>query len=114
MPPPSSPQTERQFQGDVVRVAHLGGWRDYHTFNSKRSVKGFPDLVLVRERVIWVELKTDHGKLSTEQKDWLAALAAAGQEVYVWRPSDIDELSATLLGPRASATSRARTRETVT
>lgn len=101
MPPLSPlPPTERQWQSTVVDVAHRGGWLDYHTYNSKRSRRGFPDLVLVRDTVIWVELKTDIGKLSGEQEAWLAALARAGQEVYVWRPRDLDEVRSTLMRPR--------------
>lgn len=53
---------------------------------------GFPDLVLVRERVVWVELKSDIGVLSDEQEIWIAMLHRAGQEVYVWKPCDWDTI----------------------
>lgn len=93
---------ENEWQAEVVKAAKLGGWRVYHTYNSKRSVKGFPDLVLVRDSTIFAELKTNAGKVGAEQEEWLAALARAGQEVYVWRPGDFEEVRATLLRPRRS------------
>jgi hypothetical protein len=91
--PPVRPElvlTEKEWQRQVLDLARLCGWRHgYHTFDSRRSASGFPDLVLVRERVIFAELKSETGKLSAAQADWLAALEAAGAETYVWRPSDV-------------------------
>ncbi len=60
----------------------------YHTHDSRRSEPGFPDLVIVGRRVIYRELKTQRGRLSRHQKEWLAALQEAGQDATVWRPSD--------------------------
>lgn len=86
--------TEKQFQGFVVSVAKLYGWWVYHTFNSKRSEPGFPDLVLVREPdLIFAELKTDKGKLTKEQAAVIAKLQRCGQRVAVWRPRDWDSLT---------------------
>jgi hypothetical protein len=74
-------------------LAPMLGWRlCYHTLRSKGSQSGFPDRVLVRERVIFVELKREKGKPTDSQIEWLDALAAAGAEVYLWRPSDLDEI----------------------
>jgi len=85
----------------------LGWTLVYHTLRSKGSTSGFPDRVLVRDRVIFAELKTEKGPISDAQRAWLTGLAAAGAEVYLWRPSDLDELSrvlskrwALLPGPR--------------
>lgn len=83
------PQTERSWQGQVVEAAQLLGWRTYHTYDSRRSDAGFPDLVLVRRpRVIFAELKSDRGKLTDDQRAWLQALDGCNVERYVWRPSD--------------------------
>lgn len=46
--------------------------------------KGFPDLILVRERLIAVEVKGDGDTLRPQQKMWLERLSAAGVETYVW------------------------------
>lgn len=54
--------------------------------------KGWVDLTLVRERVIFAELKSGTGKLNPDQEAWLARLRAAGQEVYEWRDTDYDDI----------------------
>jgi len=88
--------SERDFQQQVTDLASLHGWLIYHTHDSRRSQPGFPDLVLVRERVIFAELKTERGKLTRAQRIWLAALAGASVEAYCWRPSDTDTIAAIL------------------
>lgn len=96
-------QSERSFQASVVKLAALLGYRWYHTHRSDRSVEGFPDLVLVRApaqrrsgRVIFAELKAQRTPVTLEQRTWLAALAEAGAEAYLWRPSDIESIVRTL------------------
>ena len=86
--------TERQLQGTVQQLATVYGWRWYHTHDSRRSVPGYPDLTLVHSgqgRVIWAELKTTRGRLTADQKAWIADLEAAGEEVHVWRPTDLQD-----------------------
>lgn len=64
----------------------------------------FPDLVLVRDRIIAAELKRSaREKPTDEQQAWLDAFAAAGAESYVWRPDDLDELPRILRRPRGRA-----------
>lgn len=92
--------SEKDWQSQVIEVAGVGGWRHYHTHDSRRSAKGFPDLVFVRDRVVYAELKSEIGQLRPEQVEWLEALAAAGQEAYLWRPSDRAEMESVLLRPR--------------
>jgi hypothetical protein len=81
-------------------LAPMLGWRlCYHTLRSKGSQSGFPDRVLVRERVIFAELKREKKvatPISAHQREWLDGLAMAGAEVYLWRPSDLDEIAAIL------------------
>lgn len=87
------PLSEKRFLAQVVGLAMLRGWRHYHTHRSEGSAAGFPDLVLVRRpRVVWAELKRDSGRLTRAQQDWLSDLAACGQEWYVWRPADWEEI----------------------
>lgn len=85
--------TEPEFQGQVLQHAWGLGWRlQYHTYSSRRSSWGWPDLVLVRDgRILFVELKTEKSQPTAEQCEWLEALAGCGVEVYLWRPSDEDE-----------------------
>ncbi|GIV82864.1 MAG: hypothetical protein KatS3mg051_2218 [Anaerolineae bacterium] len=67
----------------------------YHTYDSRRSPSGFPDVVLIVgppecRRVIWVELKSAHGRLSRAQRQWMDALHQAGQCAVVVRPRTWD------------------------
>lgn len=97
------------FRGPKSLAATLGFRLRYHTLRSKGSTSGFPDRVIVRERVLFAELKTEKGKPTDAQVEWLTMLAAAGAEVYLWRPSDLDEIGRILsargrpLSPPASA-----------
>ena len=84
--------SEAVFQSHVVNLARqLGYSQIYHTHDSRRSAPGFPDLVMVNSkagRVLFVELKTQSGKVRPEQELWINALRAAGQFAEVWRPGD--------------------------
>jgi len=81
-------RSESSFQAQVIRTARSLGWRHYHTHDSRRSEPGFPDLVLVRERLVFVELKRSPGDhLSIAQRAWALDLVAAGAEVHCWDPA---------------------------
>lgn len=87
--------TEKQFQQDVLDLATKLGYSHYHTFNSRRSDPGFPDLVLChrdKARILFVECKLDDTKTTPAQDHWHDTLAWCDQEVYVWRPKDWDEI----------------------
>jgi hypothetical protein len=80
--------TEDQWQRQVTDLATALGWTYFHTHDSRRSPKGFPDLVLARERVIFAELKREREEPTQEQILWFYTLRDAGAEWYLWRPSD--------------------------
>lgn len=94
----TSLMSEQELLDNVIQLAHLFGWTIAHfrpamTAKGWRTPvaadgKGFPDLVLVRDRVVYVELKSTRGVLSNQQVVWSGALAGAGAEYYVWRPAD--------------------------
>lgn len=89
--------TEKAWQEQVIEMATLTRWRHFHVHDSRRSDAGWPDLTLVRPPELLVaELKTDRGRLSPAQRDWLALLEACGIETHVWRPRDFDEVWARL------------------
>jgi hypothetical protein len=111
----SLPVTEADFLRSVLDLAHLCGWESWHprparTLDSWRTAgtgsmaKGFPDLVLAhadQRRVLFIELKTDTGRLTSHQErvlDLLARVAADrnGVEVYTFRPRDWESLEAVL------------------
>ncbi|MGW9825080.1 VRR-NUC domain-containing protein [Brevibacterium pityocampae] len=81
--------SEKQFQEHVIALAHRLGWLVYHPFDSRRSAPGFPDLVLVRERTLFRELKSATGVLSPPQRTWLAALRTSGADADVWKPEHL-------------------------
>jgi VRR-NUC domain len=93
---PREAEGEKAFLARVQALAGSLGWLTYHTHDSRKSPPGFPDLVLVRDRVVFAELKTDAGRLTDEQQEWLDRLGAAGAEVYVWRPRDWRQVRAVL------------------
>lgn len=87
--------TEDDFKSRVIDYAKLRGWKVTH-FRPARTAKGWrtplegdkgcPDLVLARDgRVLLVELKSASGRLTSEQRDWLMHIGAAGR---LWRPDD--------------------------
>lgn len=91
--------TERELQDAVVEAAGLLGYLAFHARPavSRKGWRtpvaydgaGFPDCVLVgRGRVLWLEFKSDRGRLSPEQQGWADALAAAGEEWVCVRPAD--------------------------
>lgn len=95
--PKIPPESERHFQAFVVKLARSFGWRVYHTYDSRRSSPGFPDLVMVKAgRVIAAELKADRGKTTEAQNEWLDDLHNAGVETWVWRPADKGRLALVL------------------
>ena len=116
--------TEAQLQRAVVELARLLGWRVAH-FRVAQTSKGWrtpvaadgagwPDLFLVRDRPVAVELKTERGKLRPDQAAWLRALLEAGVETYLVRPHLLDQLATVLTVRRPGgnlATPRARDAE---
>lgn len=83
--------SEAQLQDAVMGLADVLGLRAFHSTDSRRdTAAGFPDLVLVGNRVLFVELKRQDGRLRPEQRAWLESLAAAeGVIAVVWRPSSL-------------------------
>lgn len=101
--------TETEWQAQIVELAHTLGWRHLHVrrsigkankWQTTTNVTGWPDLLLWSPRQpgrhIAAELKSTTGKLTPEQEQVLADLAAAGFETYVWRPDDLDHALFTL------------------
>lgn len=100
-------ETEAGLQEAVIALAKLRGWRVAH-FRPARTEKGwrtpvegdagFPDLVLVRGgRLIFAELKSQRGKVTLDQHEWLDELGSVeGIEARVWRPQDWPPIEAGL------------------
>ena len=96
--------SEKLFQETVMKWAKQHDWKVFHASPSqprpgvwKSDGKGFPDLVLTSMKepsqgCLFVELKTNIGKLSAEQLSYGHYLIMAGIEYHIWRPSDMDKV----------------------
>lgn len=68
--------TESDLQAVIVETAELAGWLVFHDHDARRNPAGLPDLILVKPpRVVFLELKTDTGRIRPAQQVWLDALA---------------------------------------
>lgn len=91
--------TEKQLTAQVIGpkkdpgLARQLGFTAYHTLRSKGSEAGYPDWTLARERVIFLELKTETGKVSDAQVHWIDVLTRAGAECYVVRPRHLQAIA---------------------
>jgi Holliday junction resolvase len=123
--------TEKQFATQVEDLLELYGWhwthfrpamlKDGKWRTAISGHMGFPDYVAVRGiRLLFIELKSDKGKLSPEQQEWLDKLEEAKvhftnqplivkdgkatmdinktrysetPEVYVFRPMDFEKMT---------------------
>lgn len=82
------------------RIAHFRGVRTVRPDGSLRYLtpvqadgKGFPDLVLVRDRIVFAELKGHkYRKLEPEQQQWREDIDLAGGEYHLWYPEDRDKI----------------------
>ena len=84
--------TEAEFQAWIVRLAIGHGWQReliYHTHDSSKSQRGFPDLVLVKPpRILLWELKSMRGRVSEAQEKWVTAFKECGMEAAILYPCD--------------------------
>jgi hypothetical protein len=87
---------EKLFQQAVLDAMHLFGWRTYHTFDSRRSAPGFPDICAVRrDRLLFSEIKGPRGKVTPAQQQWLEDLGRCA-EAYLWREQDWERIEGVL------------------
>jgi hypothetical protein len=91
---PPEPQTEKEFQAEVMAFGRRAGWRCYHTHDSRKSAAGFPDLVAVRAgRLVVAELKVPGNRPTADQETWLEEFRAVpAAQVFVWYPADWPEI----------------------
>ena len=83
--------TEGQLQAAVVELCDRLGLLCFHDNDSRRNRAGLPDLIIVGSSVLFVELKSEDGRVSPEQRIWISALENAGVDVVVWRPSHLQD-----------------------
>lgn len=88
----SLPPTEKGFQGDVVAFAESCGWWTWHVYNARKSKAGWPDLVMLRERMLVAELKVPPNTATAAQLNCLDRFRRAGIPAYLWTPADWPEI----------------------
>ena len=103
---PGGVQSEKAWQQQVSDLARLYGWLCYHVHDSRHSERGFPDTVLVHPEhpqygIHFAELKMPGREPTDAQQRWLSALGTARDHtVHVWRPQDLEVITALLAAPR--------------
>lgn len=92
--------TEKELDAAIAQLCGLLRIERFHVYDSRRSMPGFPDLVLWRpdcadrwngcraSHLMFRELKSANGRCSREQLAVMRGLANAGQNVAIWRPED--------------------------
>jgi len=87
--------TETDLREEIRVLASLYGWTFNFTHNSKHSPAGDLDLRLVKPpRYIVAELKSEKGKMTPTQREMFALLEQCpGVEVYIWRPSQLQQIA---------------------
>ena len=83
--------TEKDFQAQITALVDMLGGLVYHTYDSRRSAQGFPDLTIVTRdrRLIFAELKVGKRQPTDDQWAWLRALP--DHQAHLWRPDDWDD-----------------------
>lgn len=102
---PKYRQSEGEFLSHIIKLAHLLGWSVAHfrpaqtKYGWRTPVEadgaGFPDTVLAKKgcQPLFWEVKSEDGKVSPEQQEWLDIT-----DGRVVRPSDWDEICSILQG----------------
>ncbi len=108
--------SEAPYQAQIIQLAEQLGYRVMHVrrsvaglgkknqrWQTATSVKGWPDLTLWRPgRFLLVEVKGHDGRLEPEQEHVLDGMLAAGIDVLVTWPWELQDLAG-MLARRAAA-----------
>lgn len=100
--------TGREITDAVMELAEVLGWRAVHfrpartkhgwtTAMQGKWSKGWPDIILLRKRIVALEIKGDGDTLRPEQEAWLEAFRTAGCDALVvtskvWMSGDVETL----------------------
>lgn len=104
--------TEAELQRIVCDALTFGGWLWMHQRPGRTSTgwrtaiegtAGFPDLIALRgERVLVLEVKSETGRISIDQRRWIEAWRRAGIDARIIRPVDVDRLIGELIHTKES------------
>jgi hypothetical protein len=103
---------ETELKAIVLNIARRYGWMIHHDLPAMNrrgrwathveGDVGFPDLVLLSPhygQLLFVELKSEKGRTTSSQDNWLGALGLAGVESHIVRPSDLAFITDRLSNP---------------
>jgi len=89
--PPTLGISEKTFSQQVYDLARYCGWRGFRfpPWRATATSPGVPDLWLLRPpKLLVIELKSEKGKLSPAQEEWLGALQHVETiEAFCWKPA---------------------------
>lgn len=72
--------TESEIRRQVVDYLRMKGYFTFHLLQSLGCYRGAPDLIAVKGKTLFIELKKPGGRQSEYQKQFQADLEAAGGE----------------------------------
>lgn len=82
--------TEDELQEHVRQLCRDLGLAVQHIHDARRCwLAGWPDLTVFGNRILFRELKSEHGSLSAEQRKVGSLITRAGGSWCVWRPRDL-------------------------
>jgi hypothetical protein len=81
---------EAELQEQIRTMCAGLGLAVQHIHDPRRSwLPGWPDLVIIGNRVLWRELKSETGSLSPDQRRVGSLITRAGGNWSTWRPRDL-------------------------
>lgn len=82
---------EKSLLKEVIELCRYYKLLYFHSYDARQDkMPGFVDLVIVGADVLFAELKSDYGLLTSEQITWRYALQVAGAKHVVWKPQDLE------------------------
>jgi hypothetical protein len=78
---------ERELQQLVADLCALLSIKHFHVRHPTGMTPGWPDSTIIGSRVLFRELKTQAGRVTSDQQAIGDMLKAAGQDWQVWRTS---------------------------
>lgn len=88
--PAAALMSEEDLMTRIQRICRDLKLLAYHTYDSRKSPPGYPDWHIVgRTASIFRECKTETGRTTEDQDEWIERLRAVGHDVDIWRPRDL-------------------------
>lgn len=83
--------SEDELEEELRKLLAAYGLLGFHPRDMRRCPgTGYPDWTICGPAgIMWRELKSEAGRLSRAQQDWLKRLRVAGGDADVWRPEDL-------------------------